>query len=106
VLILGYGGARLLKVGRVKGGRFAVFPNMLDRLVGSMIGALTGLMISHFVLPRLVPEAQVALIGPGTPIYTRLSPFGPWIVLATVLLLILFGVTGIKGSGPRQRMYQ
>ena len=105
VLIFGYGGSRILRGVTSGGGRFAVFPNLLDRLVGSMIGSLNGLMIGRFVLPRLVPEASVAMIGPGTPIYERLSPYGPWIALATVLLLILFGVTGISGGGPQQRTY-
>ncbi len=106
LLILGYGATRYVAAPPPKARGIRGFSVLLERVVGAMVGALTGILVSRFVLPRLVPNAQVALLGPGTSLYDRLAPYAPTTILGIVLLLILFGVTGIGGGKPRQKMYQ
>ncbi len=105
ILIFGYGGARFFSPGPQSVTSFSQLPKLLERVVGGVLGAVGGTMISHFVLPRIVPNAFISLTGPRSTISEHIGEYGPALFFTIIIVLILFGVSGIGGSGPKQRVY-
>lgn len=105
VVVFGYGGARFVAGGPPAVKSLTHLPNVLERIVGSVIGAVAGIMISHFALPRAVPGAVISLTGTRSLIREHVGDFGPALVFAVIVILILYGVSGIGGSGPKRKVY-
>lgn len=103
VLLLGYGILRLPRPAKPGGAH--ILPTFIDRLVGGLLGSLTGLLVAKFVLPRIVPGAQISVVDPRLTIASAAAPYAPWIFFGIVVLLIFFGVKGLGGGGPRQKVY-
>ena len=80
-------------------------PRVIDRLVGALIGGLTGLLVAHFVLPRIVPGARISIVDPRLTIAAAAAPYAPMIFFGVVVLLIFFGVKSLGGSAPRFKVY-
>lgn len=105
ILVFGYGGARVITGGPHSVKTFSHLPKVLERVVGAVLGAVAGSMIGHFVLPRIVPNAYISLIGPRSAISEHIGEYGPAILFAIIVILILYGVSGIGGSGPKQQVF-
>jgi hypothetical protein len=72
-------------------------PGLMDRLMGSCFGWLTGLVVARFVLARLLPAATVTAIPVG-------GSHAPLVRLATVLAAVaVFVLYGIASLGSRRR---
>ena len=104
ILVVGYGGGKVF-AGPQAVRSFSAIPKILERIVGAVLGGAGGNMISHFVLPRIVPNAQISLTGPRSVINERIGDYGPTVFLAIIIVLILYGVSGIGGSGPKTKVY-
>jgi hypothetical protein len=73
-------------------------PSALDRLVGAVVGSVTGYIVGVFTLSRVVPEATIAISSPGSMALRWVDRLGPVAVLTVVGAVILFG---FKSLGPR-----
>lgn len=104
-LVLGYGGSRLLAGGPGAVRTVKDLPNLLERLMGGLLGATTGFLVSHFVLARVAPGARVSPLSADSVVYGRLAPHGPALFLVVVTVVILFGVTSIGNRGPQPKEY-
>lgn len=106
VVVLAYGGSRLIASGVVSGGGHGVLA-LLERLIGAGLGALTGLAVARFVLSRIVPAAVVSPFSAGSRLAERLQSLGPRAALAIMLLVIVLGALSIGSldRGPRQKVY-
>ncbi|MEO8083620.1 MAG: hypothetical protein ABI780_07350 [Ardenticatenales bacterium] len=103
VLLFGYG---VLRIPRPpKPGGTHILPTFIDRLVGALLGSLTGLLVARFVLPRIVPGARISIVDPRLSIASAAAPYAPYIFFGIVVLLLFFGVKGLGGGGPRQKVY-
>lgn len=91
-------------VGRARGiGPSAPFrlPDLVDRMIGALMGAASGYVIATFLLARLYPGTPIALFGPASQLPAVLGRLGAPGLFGIVALLILFGVLSL-GSRGRQ----
>jgi hypothetical protein len=73
----------------------------VDRLMGSLFGAITGLFIAAFTLPRLLANANVMPFRPPAPTGPEGSPGLTIAVLIALLIFVLYGVISL-GSRKKQ----
>lgn len=106
VVVLAYGGSRLIASGVVSGGGHGVLA-ALERVIGAGLGAMTGHVVARFVLSRIVPAAVVSPFSAGSRLAERLQALGPRAALAIMLLVIVLGALSIGSldRGPRQKVY-
>ncbi len=73
--------------------------NGLERIVGAVIGGAIGYLAGVFVLSRVVPNATVTLLSPGSTALAWLNRLGPLAALILVGATILYGFRSL-GPGP------
>jgi hypothetical protein len=85
------------------GGMAAILrlPDLVDRVMGALLGACTGYLAATFVLDRLFPALAIDLTGAGSLVAGRLDRLGPPAVFAVAALIILFGVLALESRGKR-----
>jgi uncharacterized membrane protein required for colicin V production len=76
-------------------------PDLVDRLVGAVLGAASGYVAATVVLGRLFPDLRLELAGDRSLASGTLARLGPPGVFALVGLVILFGVIGLESRGKR-----
>lgn len=106
VVVLAYGGSRLIASGVIAGDGRGVLA-LLERVIGAGLGALTGHVVARFVLSRIVPAAVVSPFSAGSRLAERLQALGPRAALAIMLLVLVLGALSIGSldRGPRQKVY-
>jgi hypothetical protein len=79
----------------------ARLPDLVDRLVGAVLGAATGYVAGTFVLARLFPAAGLDLTGAQSFAHGYMDRLGAPGFFALVALFILFGVLGLGSRGKQ-----
>lgn len=102
IVLAGYLGSHLVGRGRGMGPSAAFrLPDLVERLIGALMGAGSGYIIATFLLARLYPETPITLLGPSSQMPAVLGRLGAPGLFGIVALLILFGVLSL-GSRGRQ----
>jgi hypothetical protein len=68
----------------------------LSRMFGAFFGALTGATIALFVLPRIVPGANIDIVGPGSVLRNLVDQYGTILFWSFVLLMIVSGFMALR----------
>jgi len=79
----------------------ARLPDLVDRLVGAVLGAATGYVAGTFTLARLFPAAGIDLTGAQSFAHGYIDRLGAPGFFALVALFILFGVLGLGSRGKQ-----
>jgi len=107
VVVLAYGGSRLLAAGVTSTGSGRGISSVLERIIGAGLGAMTGLTVARFVLERILPGAVVSPFNAGSRLAERVQALGPRAALGIMLLVLILGALSIGSleRGPRQKVY-
>jgi hypothetical protein len=76
--------------------RLRAVNDWLSRLFGALFGALTGAIIAMFSLPRIVPGAEIDMIGPDSVTRHLLQQYGTVLFWSFVLLMIVAGLLALR----------
>lgn len=107
VVVLAYGGSRMIAAGVTRGSGGLAISSALERAIGAGLGAMTGFVVARFVLSRVLPGAVVSPFSAGSRLAERVQSLGPRAALGIMLLVLVLGALSIGSldRGPRQKVY-